>query len=576
MAPPVEISIPTTSISTPSSSSGSSSDTTSGKPFTLYNITLRLPLRSFVVQKRYSDFLALHQSLTSLVGAPPPEPLPGKNWFKSTVNSPELTEKRRIGLEKYLRAIAEPPDRRWRDTPVWRAFLNLPGGGGGNGTGSGSGSGIGVEGKIPAIGLKDANLAAASDPGTWLDLHRELKGALHEARVALGRRDGATENMTKLEAGAAAKRALVRAGSLLSALQEGLGVLKSSGRVGEGELRRRRDLLAAARVERDGLDKLSSSLAHASREAARQASISGPSGGAGSGSSSGEAGERAKLFAGSSAGGSVRGGRVLGAPLPETERTRELDNEGVLQLQRDTMRDQDMEVEALARIVRRQKEMGLAINDEVERQTNMLDNLNTNVDVVDKKLRVAKGREEDDNDNDGDSLNRMMFVMSSEESSVAEVIMVPSTTLVPGEQHNDEDLVQRVRTGRLRLRRDHWLYESLPDDDETHDDHSSNKDEKTKETESQPQEQDEGRRKERGKGEKGKPSGGGNGNGYGNGNDIEGNILGTVLLLCVKGVLAGVQGFWLLQWVLGRLSDVLTKVVEFGLLLLGQPTDSSS
>ena len=82
----------------------------------------------------------------------------------------------------------------------------------------------------------------------------------------------------------------------------------------------------------------------------------------------------------------------MGAPLPETERTRELDNEGVLQLQRDTMRDQDMEVEALARIVRRQKEMGLAINDEVERQTNMLDNLNTNVDVVDKKLRVAKGR----------------------------------------------------------------------------------------------------------------------------------------------------------------------------------------
>lgn len=387
MAPPAEISIPTTSISTPSSESGGSL-----KPFTLYNITLRLPLRSFVVQKRYSDFLALHQALTSLVGSPPPEPLPAKNWFKSTVNSPELTEKRRVALERYLRAIAEPPDRRWRDTPVWRAFLNLPGGASGaNAAASTAGSGSGIEGKIPAIGLKDANLAAASDPGTWLDLHRELKGALHEARVALGRRDGATENMTKLEAGAAAKRALVRAGSLLGSLQEGLGVLKSSGRVGEGELRRRRDLLAAARVERDGLDKLSSSLAHASREAARQASISGPSG---SGSSSGEAGERAKLFAGSpgAGGGSVRGGRVLGAPLPETKRTKELDNEGVLQLQRDTMRDQDMEVEALARIVRRQKEMGLAINDEVERQTNMLDNLNTNVDVVDKKLRVAKGR----------------------------------------------------------------------------------------------------------------------------------------------------------------------------------------
>ncbi|CCC10479.1 hypothetical protein SMACR_06654 [Sordaria macrospora] len=596
MAPPAEISIPTTSISTPSSSSESGGT----KPFTLYNITLRLPLRSFVVQKRYSDFLALHQALTSLVGSPPPEPLPAKNWFKSTVNSPELTEKRRVGLERYLRAIAEPPDRRWRDTPVWRAFLNLPGGAGGNAAASTTGSGSGIEGKIPAIGLKDANLAAASDPGTWLDLHRELKGALHEARVALGRRDGATENMTKLEAGSAAKRALVRAGSLLGALQEGLG------------LRRRRDLLAAARVERDGLDKLSSSLAHASREAARQASISGPSAGGGSGSSSGEAGERAKLFAaGSSAagGGSVRGGRVLGAPLPETERTRELDNDGVLQLQRDTMRDQDMEVEALARIVRRQKEMGLAINDEVERQTNMLDNLNTNVDVVDKKLRVAKGRvkklgfeeeEEDEQDEaaDEDSLNRMIFVMSSEESSVAEIVVVPTTVVVQGDQQQQGEAVHRPRqNGRIRLRRDQWLlYESLPDDnnnddgaddgDDNDEDHFSSSNNKKNEkktrtkTESQKQQEHvaaaEGKeRKEERQGEKGTPSGVG-GSSSSSSSEEGNNILDAVLLLCVKGVLAGVQGFWLLQWVLGRLSDVLTKVVEFGLLLLGiQPTTTT-
>ncbi|KAK3948136.1 hypothetical protein QBC32DRAFT_373798 [Pseudoneurospora amorphoporcata] len=556
MAPPAEISIPTTSISTPSSCS-ESGGSTSSKPFTLYNITLRLPLRSFVVQKRYSDFLALHQALTSLVGSPPPEPLPAKNWFKSTVNSPELTEKRRVGLERYLRAIAEPPDRRWRDTPVWRAFLNLPGGAGGsNAAASTTGSGSGIEGKIPAIGLKDANLAAASDPGTWLDLHRELKGALHEARVALGRRDGATENMTKLEAGAAAKRALIRAGSLLGALQEGLGVLKSSGRVGEGELRRRRDLLAAARVERDGLDKLSSSMAHASREAARQASIGdGASGGARSGSSSGEAGERAKLFAGSSgAGGSVRGGRVLGAPLPETERTRELDNDGVLQLQRDTMRDQDMEVEALARIVRRQKEMGLAINDEVERQTNMLDHLNTNVDVVDKKLRVAKGREEEEEEED--SFNRMVFLMSSEESSMAEMVVVPTAVA----QEQQSEVPHRARHGRLRLRRDQWLYESLPDDD-GHDDRSTEK-EKTRTKSQQPQQADEGEGEGKGK----HPSGGGS---AGRGGE-EGNMFDAVLLLCVQGVLAGVQGFWLLQWVLGRLSDVL---VEFGLLLVGiQPS----
>src|SRR5262245_57390190 len=107
MAPPAEISIPSTTITN-----------TESKPFTLYNITLPLPLRSFVVQKRYSDFAALHAALTTQTGAAPPAPLPSKSWFKSTVSSPELTEDRRRGLETYLRAIAETPDRTWRDTSI--------------------------------------------------------------------------------------------------------------------------------------------------------------------------------------------------------------------------------------------------------------------------------------------------------------------------------------------------------------------------------------------------------------------------------------------------------------------------
>jgi regulator of vacuolar morphogenesis len=168
MAPPLEISIPTTSLHTPADGS---------KLYTLYNITLRLPLRSFVVQKRYSDFAALHQALLTLVGSPPPSPLPAKSWFRSTVSSPELTEQRRAGLERYLRAIAEPPDRRWRDTPAWRAFLNLPSASGA------SVSGVSVEGRIPAIGLRDANLAAASDPATWVDLNKEMKTELGAART---------------------------------------------------------------------------------------------------------------------------------------------------------------------------------------------------------------------------------------------------------------------------------------------------------------------------------------------------------------------------------------------------------
>ncbi|KAK0645832.1 Phox homologous domain-containing protein [Cercophora newfieldiana] len=336
MAPPIEISIPTTSTSAPTDGS---------KPYTLYNITLRLPLRSFVVQKRYNDFVTLHASLSSLVGDAPPEPLPSKSWFKSTLSSPELTEQRRAGLQKYLCAIAESPDRRWRDTSAWRAFLNLPGGAGA------SVSGVSVEGRIPAIGLRDANVAAASDAGTWLDLHREMKGALHEARVALGRRDSATENGVRVEAGSQAKRALIKAGSLMGALGEGLRVLKGEGRLGEGEVRRRRDLQGVA-----------------------------------------SASERNQLMGEPTRLAPRTGGRVLGAPLPETERTRELDNEGVLVLQRDIMKEQDQDVEALTKIVRRQREMGLAIYNEVNAHIDMLDRLDQDTDVVGKKLDVAKDR----------------------------------------------------------------------------------------------------------------------------------------------------------------------------------------
>ncbi|KFX93874.1 hypothetical protein V490_04618, partial [Pseudogymnoascus sp. VKM F-3557] len=72
-------------------------------------------------------------------------------------------------------------------------------------------------------------------------------------------------------------------------------------------------------------------------------------------------------------------GRVLGAPAQETERTRELDNEGVVQLQKQMMQEQDMDLDELAKIVRRQKEMGIAISDELDLQNEMLTRVDEDV-----------------------------------------------------------------------------------------------------------------------------------------------------------------------------------------------------
>ncbi|POS83668.1 hypothetical protein EPUL_004590 [Erysiphe pulchra] len=357
MVPTLEIAISSTTVS---------HDVSTSKPFTLYNITLRLPLRTFVIQKRYSDFVSLNAALIAAVSVPPPVPLPGKSWFTSTTNSAKLTEARRKGLENYLRAIVEGPDTRWQETSVWRNFLNLPN----NITGRNSS----IKDSLLAASHRGSNAGElTADPTVWLDVHREMKGHLHDARLFLGKRDSATTTQAQHVAGANAKKCLIKAGSLISNLEEGLKIMSETERkngkldVGAGELRRRKDLLGSAKVEREGLEKLALSLAIKSQSLAGLSSGGGDSG-----------------VLSLEPGMIKPSGRVLGAVVPETENTRQLDNEGVLLLQREMMQTQDQEVNELAKIVRRQKEMGIAIYNELELQNEMLKKVDEGVDRVEK------------------------------------------------------------------------------------------------------------------------------------------------------------------------------------------------
>jgi len=93
-----------------------------------------------------------------------------------------------------------------------------------------------------------------------------------------------------------------------------------------------------------------------------------------------------------SPGKAPRSGRVLGGPAKETNRTRELDNQGVLQLQKQIMQEQDMDVEELNKTVRRMREVGVAINEELEDQNPLLEMMDEDVDRVGAKIDIAKGR----------------------------------------------------------------------------------------------------------------------------------------------------------------------------------------
>lgn len=354
MAPTIEISIPTTTLSHTS------------PPHTLYHITLRLPLRSFTVSKRYSDFAAFHSDLISQTDIQPPVPLPSKSWFSNTVSNERFREDRRRGLEAYLRAINEAPDGRWRTSSAWRAFLNLPAAATTSTSNGTSNTSARLHAAITDPGSAANN--AITDPTLWLDYYRDMKSHLHDARLQLSRRDQETTPQKQHESSAQAKTSLIRAASMITTLEEGLKNLggrgtqesSKSSSLGDGELRRRKDLLINARKERDGLEDLLHAMAAKSRLDHAVASVQDKEALLKvSGADSPNGGRRTP----------ARSGRVLGK---ETERTRELDNEGVLQLQQQTIRDQDQSVEELMKIIIRQRELGTAIHEELEIQNELL------------------------------------------------------------------------------------------------------------------------------------------------------------------------------------------------------------
>ena len=176
----------------------------------------------------------------------------------------------------------------------------------------------------------------------------------------------------------------------------GWGVSK----LGDGEVRRRRDLLAAARREREGLENLLGAMVR--KERVDQVVGEGVRGREdkmalfGDQSRAGEQQQQQQRAGGEvgggrqGGGGGRGGGRVLGGK--ETEKTKQLDNQGVLQLQQTMMSEQDEDVMVLAKAVARQKELGMQIQEELAVQNDMLDLLDEDVDRVQGKVDVARKR----------------------------------------------------------------------------------------------------------------------------------------------------------------------------------------
>ncbi|KAK1086015.1 hypothetical protein LTR48_003998 [Friedmanniomyces endolithicus] len=355
MAPALHISVPSASTAT----------TEASKPYTQYHVVLQLPLRKHEVRKRYTDFVALNDALTSQTGQPPPAPIPAKSWLWRTVNNDALTEERRQALERYVKTIVESGDARWRSSSAWRAFLNLP-----SGT-----STVNTNGSLSSTPQKRES--GVTDPSQWLDVHRDLTSQIQSARQQLRQREAASTAQQQHSLSADAKASLIRAATAIAQLDDGLRSIQASSKgddagwggskkLGDGEIRRRRDLLGAARKEVEGLE-------------ADLRSMATKSNGISSTTQSGavaSTGDKAALWHGTAA--AKPSGR--------------LDNGGVLQLQQQVMEEQDEDVLSLGKTVAKLKDMGILINEELTIQNEMLGLLDEDAERVQGKIDVGRRR----------------------------------------------------------------------------------------------------------------------------------------------------------------------------------------
>lgn len=359
------------------------------KPHIVFRIDIQAHVRSWQMWRRYSEFVDLHTELTKSVGAPPPSSLPPKHALAMlrSLKNQALLEERRTGLEAYLRAIVSAKDSRWLDSFAFRDFLGVPMGKQQVGGGSGSGGG----------GTNDGVGRPEFTSSSWLDEHMDVQALVRDIRADVNRRDAFSDrgdvgqaHATNVQAKKKLAGALTRVGSLVA----GLDALALRG-MSEGELQRRTDLVARVQDDCEKLAKMLTVARHTSRALG---------GGGGSPAPPAGSSDRAALLGlGSSSAGAGGNGRpaavsakpiarVFGVPQTpkETEETRPLDDHGLLQLQQVKIDQQDAQVAQLATILQRQKQLGMAINNELAQHIELLDGLSNDMDRVGGKLTAAK------------------------------------------------------------------------------------------------------------------------------------------------------------------------------------------
>ncbi|KAM0755168.1 hypothetical protein T439DRAFT_322220 [Meredithblackwellia eburnea MCA 4105] len=362
--------IPIQSITIPTTSTR----TQPAPPHTLYHIAVATPTSSYTVPTRYSAFVRLKQALDDQVGDTPPNEhvFPSKSysilpsWATGGARvgglSKEEIEDRRVKLELWLKGLIASKDRRWTDSRALREFLAVP-------SQLSLASDPDSDPSTSSATITGTKSSSADippppthwTPSTWSTEHSSLSNFAQSTLTLLSTRV-TIQSSQVYQINRDAQSNLVTLLTRLQALDRALEIDLAKGGMMQGELERRREM---GRRLRESVDEIGRELERDPR--------------------------RGKLLAAGIVGGS---GRALGAaasqqPARETAETRSLDNTGLLQLQDSYMATQDSKLEDLSAALRRQRELGLLIGDELRMQEETMDQVESGVDRVKKNLGKA-------------------------------------------------------------------------------------------------------------------------------------------------------------------------------------------
>ncbi|KAJ2707695.1 hypothetical protein FB645_000468 [Coemansia sp. IMI 203386] len=396
-----------------------------------YALNVQGPVRSWTVWHRYNDFVTLAYELTrEFPGVSTPAELPPKSytsWFSKITtatgnmsggsgsnSNAEFIEERRYALERYLQSMIMSEDDRWRSSTALQRFLAPS---------AKISKYLATKGNSVAPSMSETG-SVESDmswvtPASWLSDQRDAEQIVRDVRQSILRRENAlTRNEVSVshQSLLQAKRQLTELGRAVRVLEQGLEQTKAA--LTNGEFLRRQDMLMRLSEERANLTRIVLGTGVVSGGSEREALLGGASsanngsvrllGRAGNGNSSNATSNYSMPGAISVAPSgqaqqngaaqtnavrpAARSRRIFGNSNPpqETNETRGLDNRGLLQLQEERMQNQDRVASDLSALLKRQREMGASIGDELDLQNQMLSELDQNLDQTGNKLAAAR------------------------------------------------------------------------------------------------------------------------------------------------------------------------------------------